>query len=395
MTTAPEKTPSGAPDITLQLDASRALQARSTADLRAANIVYRTLQIHWLSWMGKRVARIGLKLRIPGVGWLLRRTVYRLFCGGETLEEVSATADELGALGVGTILDYAAEGKNTPAGIQRTFDQLLDMVDVAGNDYIRFCAVKVSGFASDGALDGSDPAALEEAAGRLDTIVARAKARNVAVFVDAEESWTQGPIDELAEKAMAAHNQEEPWVHTTVQLYLRDRLDYLRRLITESREKGYKLGVKLVRGAYLEKETERAAEHGYDNPIQPSKEATDRDFDAAVTLCLENLDWVSPCVATHNEASMNHLVREMRRLDIPPDHPGITVAQLLGMRDRLTFPLADAGYRALKYVPYGPVREAMPYLMRRADENTAVSEQLGEELAAIRTELRRRGRWAV
>lgn len=387
--------PETAPEVTLALDASRALKARSTGDLRAANIVYRTLQIRWLSWLGKRFARIGLWLRIPGVAWLLRRTVYRLFCGGETLEEVAVTADQLGELGVGTILDYAAEGKNSPAGIARTYGQLEAMIDAAGNDNIRFCAVKVSGFASGAALDGRDAAALAEAGERLDALVRKAISRDVAVFVDAEESWFQPAIDQLAEQAMRTHNREQPWVHTTVQLYLRDRLPYLRGLIERARAEDYQLGVKLVRGAYLEKETARAAERGYDNPVQPSKQATDADFDAAVTLCLENLDRVSPCVATHNEASMHHLVRAMSRLGIAAGHPRITVAQLLGMRDRLTFPLADAGYRALKYVPYGPVREAMPYLMRRADENTAVATQLGEELAAIRAELRSRGRWTV
>jgi proline dehydrogenase len=384
-----------APALALDLDASRALRARPLVDLRAANVVYRTLQVRWLAWLGKRVARIGLALRIPGVAWLLRRTVYRLFCGGETLAEVAATADSLGAQGVGTILDYAAEGKDTPAAAERAFRELVRSVDAAGNEHIRFCAVKLSAIASARALRGGDDAALARAADRLDTLVERAAARDVAIFVDAEESWVQPAIDRLAEAAMRRHNRAHARVHTTLQLYLRDRLPYLRRLIADARADGYRLGVKLVRGAYLEKEAERAAVLGYANPLQPTKTATDADFDAAVTLCLQNLDCVEPCVATHNEASMLHFVAEMRRLGIPVDHPGVTVAQLLGMRDRLTFPLAEAGYRALKYVPYGPVREAMPYLLRRADENTAVAAQLGEELAAIRAELRRRGTWAI
>jgi proline dehydrogenase len=377
------------------------LAEKSLAELRAANLVLRTIQSPWMMRAGTALARAGLAIRFPGTVSALERTVFRQFCGGTNLEEATERASRLQRRGVGAILDYAVEGEDRDEELDAVIDELLRVVDAAADrPEIAFAAIKMSGVARFGLLEkiaaGAELGEDEQGERRrllerLERLSRRAAGGGLSIFVDAEHSWIQGAIDEIVEGLMREHNRERAVVHTTVQLYLADRFEMLGRAIEDARRGGYSFGVKLVRGAYMEQESERAADRGVASPIQPSKAATDAAFDAAVTLCLENLDVTRVCTATHNVASVRHLVSEMARLGIERGDPRVTASQLLGMFDRVTFPLAAAGYNALKYIPYGGVRDAFPYLLRRADENKSVAEQLASELEAVRAELRRRG----
>jgi proline dehydrogenase len=382
-------------------DLSGVLGYRTDEELRAANFVLWTIRSSFMMKTGRAFARLGLALRIPGTVPALRSTVFRVFCGGTDLHEAMETTARLHQRGVGSILDYAVEGGKGERDFDGACHEIARVIDAtAVRPEIEFVAVKVTGLcrfsllekATAGmSLDGHECEELQRAEDRLDELIVRAGQAGISVFVDAEHSWVQGAINDMVERCMRRRNRERAVVSTTVQLYLRGGIPFLRRSIGLAREHGYQLGVKLVRGAYMELERERAAERGLESPVQPDKAATDRAFDQATTICLENIDWVTTCIATHNVASTRHLVAEMARLGIAKDDIRVTASQLLGMFDRVTFPLAEAGYNALKYVPYGGVREAFPYLLRRADENKSVAEQLASELEAVRDEMRRRG----
>lgn len=395
----PDSSPYPPPDLDFD-DYPSALRDKTDAELRAANLVLTTIQRPWLMKTGKLLARVGLAVRFPGTVRALEATVFRQFCGGTDLESAIECAGRLYRSNVAAILDYAVEGEDdeddfdaVTAEILRCVDAAIDLPEVA------FVAVKLTGIArfpllekvdAGAELDAAEAAELERAEARLDRIAEHAGRGGTSVFVDAEHSWVQDAIDAVVERSMARHNRERAVVHTTVQLYLTGGLEHLERSIAAARAGGFRYGVKLVRGAYMELERERARERGYESPVQPDKAATDAAYDRALTMCLESLDVVDVCAATHNIASTRHLVAEMARLGIEPGDHRVTASQLLGMFDRVTYPLARGGYNALKYVPYGGVRDAFPYLLRRADENKSVADQLASELAAVRAELGRR-----
>jgi len=383
-------------------DYTRALRGKTPGELRAAQFVLSTIQKPWLLRSGTALARLGLALRIPGTEAALAATVFRQFCGGTSLEEALDCAGRLYQRGIGSILDYAVEGEDDEAD----FDQVTAEIDrvvlaAAQREDVAFGAIKLTGVARTALLEAMDEGRSltagerEEwarAQARLQRVAQRAADSNTAFFIDAEHSWIQDAIDAEADRMMAQFNRERAVVHTTVQLYLQAGLPSLRAAVERARAGGYRFGCKLVRGAYMEQENERAAARGEPSPIQPSKQATDRDYDAALTYCLENLDVVEVCAATHNVDSVRHLIGEMSRLGIAADDPRVCSSQLLGMFDRVTVPLAENGYRVHKYVPYGAVRDAFPYLLRRADENRSVAQQLASELSAVRDEIARRAR---
>jgi proline dehydrogenase len=356
----------------------------------------------WLANLGTKAARTGLALGVPFVERAVKETVFRLFCGGTNLDEAQQTAEKLYASGVQSILDYAVEGEKNEEGFEKTKDNILRTIrHAASHRQTSHCALKMTGLAPFELLEKKhtyqpltelETAQYARVCQRVEEIVAAGARSGVPVFIDAEESWIQDPVDELAEALMRKYNRFRPMVHTTVQLYLKDRLGYLQGLIEQANQEGFVLGVKLVRGAYLEKENARATELGYDTPTQPTKAATDEAYDYALTLCVANLHCVAVCAATHNIDSVKHLVTEMDRRGIRRDDERVVFSQLLGMLDRLTVPLARQGYNSSKYVPFGEVREVMPYLLRRADENKSVAAQSEGELTLIRQELKRRRR---
>lgn len=376
-----------------------AFQARSQEELKWLYRVYRLIDSPFLTRIGPPLLEVALKLRLPVEG-IMRKTLFRIFCGGESLEDSRSATEYLAKYGVATILDYAVEGEKSEAGFDATHQQLLKTIQFGGKyPSVAFVACKMTGLGAmdlmrkqqaGASLNEKEGIALQRIERRIYSLAEAAAQAGMPLFIDAEESWIQGYIDRLAEHLMETFNRERPIVHTTVQLYRHDRLDYLRNLLEASRQKGYWLGIKLVRGAYLEKEHDRAEEKGYPSPMQANKAATDRDFDLALEVCVKQIDHVSLCAGTHNESSSYLLTRLMEERGIAPGDTRIWFSQLLGMSDHLSFNLAHAGYKVAKYLPYGPVKSVIPYLVRRAQENTAIAGQSSREVSLIKKEIARR-----
>jgi proline dehydrogenase len=432
---------------------ARAFAHLSDRELRRALLLFRAVGSPAAVKAGKHLLRLALALRLP-VAWALRPTVFSHFCGGETIAESEATVARLARGGVHTILDYSAEGKYAEPDLDAARDEVLAVIRAtAGDERHAFAVFKVSALApaallegvggrdgveiedeieieiedevgvggevedevgvgdeieiedeienrvgdgvegegrGGGGLSAGDQAAWERVEGRVTALCRAAAEAGKRIMIDAEESWIQPAIDRLAEGAMAEFNRERPVVFTTVQLYRHDRLAYLEALGARADAAGFQVGVKLVRGAYMEKERARAAAQGYPDPIQPDKAATDRDYDAALQWCIGRIDRTAVVAGSHNEASNALLCSLMADAGLAPSDPRVAFAQLLGMSDTISFNLAADGFQVAKYVPYGPLLEAIPYLLRRAEENTSVAGQSSRELHLLRLEHRRR-----
>lgn len=348
----------------------------------------------------------------------MRKTLFAQFVGGETLEETAAVARKLGEYHVQVILDYGVEGgHNGEEGFDHAVTEFNRVIDYAATQpNIPFMSVKVTGLARFALLEKLDAAmktcsgslmrryervlqdltpderAEWERVGERMRLIAREGAeQKVGVLIDAEETWIQDPVDVLTIRMMDEFNRGRTVVYNTIQLYRSDRLAFLRDSHEAAVQRGFILGAKLVRGAYMEKERKRALAMGYPSPIQPDKAATDRDYDAGVEFCIDRLDTVSLIVASHNEHSNLLTVELLQRKGLPLGHPHVHFSQLYGMSDNITFNLAKAGCAVSKYLPFGPIRDVVPYLMRRAQENSSVSGQTGRELGLIRKEMKRRG----
>ena len=366
----------------------------SNSDLRKAEWLFRTFNYPWLVRNGPTMASLAVSLGFKAV---VKNTIFNHFCGGEHISACEATIDQLYRYGVGTILDYSVEGEEQESVFEATCLEIIHTIErAAGNDKIPFSVFKTTGIArfallekiqSGAALSTAEQAEWEAVRTRFARICRTAQERKVRIFVDAEESWIQEPIDSLAMEMMHLFNQEQAIVYNTIQLYRHDRLMYLTRTIQDTQ---CFMGFKLVRGAYMERERARAAELGYLDPIQPDKAAADRDYDAAIQVCIAHISRVSLCAGTHNEQSCIRLMKLMELHDVKPQDERVYFSQLLGMSDHISFNLSHAGYRVAKYVPYGPVKAVLPYLGRRAQENSAMAGQMGRELAMIRSERHRR-----
>lgn len=377
-----------------------AFKYKSNKDLKRAYTMFKLVGKSWLVRFGKWAVPIAFKLRLPIKG-IIKATIFRQFCGGEYIDDCDKAIKTLYDYRVGTILDYSVEGKSEEDDFDATCDEIIGTIKKAkGNPAIPFAVFKVTGISRHGLLEKcNDPeneltqAEKKEFADilkRVDRICSFAYDAKTPVFIDAEESWIQNTIDRLAETMMVKYNKEICIVYNTLQMYRHDRLDYLKEKMDEAKRENFKLGVKLVRGAYMEKERERAGELGYPSPIQPDKVTCDNDFNAGLQLLIENIDYCYFCCGTHNEDSSLLLTELMKEYNIDQNDERIYFAQLLGMSDHISFNLAHNRYQVAKYVPYGPVREVMPYLLRRADENTSVAGQTGRELQLISKEWRRR-----
>jgi proline dehydrogenase len=380
-------------------DTATAFADKSDAELREKYRLFKLLNSPFLNAVGTRVARFALSLGLPVEG-LIKQTIFDQFCGGETIQECEPVVRKLGDAHIGAILDYSVEGKATEADFDNTRDEIIKTIERAKNDpNVPFAVFKVTGVAPLGTLeklskkkklDAKGQAKCERIHTRVNEICEFAYSVGQPVFIDAEESWIQDAIDRLATEMMEKYNRRVPIIYNTLQMYRTDRLQYLRDSRKQAKSDGYILAVKLVRGAYMEKERERAAELGYESPIQPDKKATDRDYNAALEYCLDNLEDIAFVAGTHNERSAHLLAQLMHKRGVSHDHPHIFYSQLLGMGDNLSYVLAKNGYNVSKYVPYGPVSDAIPYLIRRAQENSSVTGQVSRELELISIELERR-----
>lgn len=380
-------------------DTETAFADKSTPELLERQRLFKVMNSPLLNSISTKAATFALGLGLPVKG-IIKSTVFELFCGGETIEECEPVVERLGRSDIGSILDYSIEGKSTEEDFEATKEEILRTIQRAKDDpYVPFAVFKVTGIAPLGTLekmshkrklDAKGQAKCERIYNRVNEICEFAHSLEQPVFIDAEETWIQDAIDRLATEMMERYNRETVIVYNTIQLYRKDRLQFLKESRRAATEGGYLLGVKLVRGAYMEKEREAAEELGYESPIHDSKKETDDAYDTAVEYCVKHLDRVSMVAGTHNEASTQRLARLMFEKRIMPDHNHIYFSQLYGMSDNLSYVLAKNGYNVSKYVPYGPLEDTIPYLVRRAQENSAVAGQVSRELDLINTELERR-----
>jgi proline dehydrogenase len=386
----------------LQLDFSNteiAFKAKTNSELRTSYFLFKAIGINWLVKMGTPLIETAFALHLP-IKRLIKHTVYQQFVGGENIEDCEKAIDNLFKYNIGTILDYSVEGKESEADFENTCNETIDTIYKAkGNKKIPFCVFKVTGLArfsllekinSNITLNQNETLEFEKVKARIEKICRVAYENNVRIFIDAEETWIQNPIDNMATEMMLKFNKNEAIVYNTIQLYRHDRLAFLNESFKQAEANNYYLGVKLVRGAYMEKERARAAELNYTDPIQTSKENSDADYDNALRFCLENINRINICAGTHNENSSRTLAQMMIDNNIEINDKRIYFSQLYGMSDNLSFNLANDGYNVAKYLPYGPVKDVMPYLFRRAAENTSVKGQTGRELNLILKEKARR-----
>lgn len=377
-----------------------AFSSKSDRELQNAFVLFNTLKRPGLVQFLKCCSNVALNIHFP-MGWAVKPTLYRQFVGGETLESCDKMLEELRKFGVRAALDYSAECKKTAEGIRATFEETIRSIDnAARNPNVVFAVFKPSTITTDEVLakasEKREPLNEEERMEfdafreRFTALCRHAERNGVRILVDAEDYCFQDALDELTDECMRMFNKERPIVFATLQMYRHDRMPYLERIYHDAREKGYKPGIKFVRGAYMEEERERAAKMGYPDPICKDKEATDRNFDDGVRFVVEHIDTMELFMGTHNEYSNYHLAELINKNGLPHNDERIWFSQLLGMSDNISFNLAAEGYNVVKYVPYAKVRDVIPYLMRRATENTSVAGQTLRELSMIRAEKERR-----
>ncbi|MEP6844754.1 MAG: proline dehydrogenase family protein [Panacibacter sp.] len=378
---------------------------KSDKELKSGRWLLKTMHYPWFVAVGSRLTPFLMKTGLPVHG-IIRKTIFKQFVGGESLEDTKAVCKLLAGHNVQVILDYGVEGKGSEDSFDHAAEEFIKVINYAASqEMIPFISIKVTAIARFGLLQTLDEAPRlrsgihdhEEEIAERDRVYDRmyricevAAEKGVGVLVDAEESWIQDPVDRLVIDMMSIFNKEKPIVYNTIQLYRHDRLQFLKMSHRIAKQKQFKLAVKLVRGAYMEKERNRAEEKGYPSPIQPDKESTDNDYNAAVRYCIDNIDDTAFIVASHNEESNLLAAQLLHDKGLSHNHHHVHFSQLFGMSDNVTFNLAKAGYSVSKYLPFGPIREVIPYLMRRAQENTSVSGQTGRELSLINKELERR-----
>ena len=376
-----------------------AFEDKSDRDLSRAYLLFKTISNPIISKTLTAFVKIAMWLHLP-INGIIKATVYKHFCGGTTIKNSQKTIDKLWNSHIGTILDFSSEGKKSESDFNRVMNETIASIKKAkSEDSIPFSVFKPTGLARFSLLEKinnniklSEKEEIERKTfeSRIENICKTASDNQVPVFIDAEESWIQNTIDIIAVRMMKKFNTKEVWVFNTLQLYRNDRVLYLEKLLTNAREDNFLIGLKLVRGAYHEQEIERAKEKGYPCPVHTIKENTDTDYNKALTLCVENIDIVSVCAGTHNEESSALLMNLLNKHNIPKDDKRVYFSQLLGMSDHISYNAAKQGFNVAKYVPYGPVNDLIPYLIRRAEENTSIAGQIGRELNNIIAEKKRR-----
>ncbi len=378
-----------------------AFRHSTNSDLKRAYWLFRVINVNFLVKIGPPITNFAVKIHLPIKG-LIKATIFRHFCGGETIRECEKTIQSLNAGRVGTILDYSIEGEDDEQVFDHTCEEIIRTIRRAAKEpAIPITVFKVTGvgrFALLEKLDGKAPLTgaeqqeWQKVQDRVLAICEKAHATGIPVMIDAEETWIQDTIDQLALDMMRRFNKQKAIVYNTYQLYRWDKLQSLKNDHQAAAKEDFILGAKLVRGAYMEKERKRALEMGYPSPIQPDKQSADRDYDAALDYCTDHIDQIAFVAGTHNEDSCRLLADLLDKKNIDHQNPHVYFSQLLGMSDNLSFNLADARYNVAKYVPYGPIKAVLPYLFRRAQENTAIAGQMSRELSLIVKEMKRRSK---
>jgi proline dehydrogenase len=375
-----------------------AFKSRSTRELKKAVWIFRLMSNPVIArWSGK-LANLGIGMKFP-LDWLIRPTVFNHFCGGETISECTPVIEHLAKFNISSILDYAAENQQSETNIEHVIQETLRAMEFASqNRAVSFTVFKPTALAPANVLANANSDLkkvvrnqdIEKFRSNIKVLCSNAYDRGVPVLIDAEESHYQAIVDDVAQEMMELFNKEKVIVYNTLQMYRHDRLDFLNECLKIAREKKYLAGIKLVRGAYLEQERERAEKMGYPSPVYPDKQGTDNAFNRAMSICLENIDITGLFVGTHNEESLMMLMEMLREHKIENNDSRVFVSQLYGMSDNISFNMARLSYNVAKYLPYGPVRFLLPYLIRRAEENKSVSGQAGRELALLTREIYRR-----
>jgi len=377
-----------------------AFKALTNKELKKASRLFALFNMEWMVAVGSSFTEKIMKLGIP-IQSLVKPIIYNHFCGGEDLTACTPLIRELAQRKVGVLLNYGVEAKSSDKEYEWSVQQNLQAIELAGKERnIKAVCIKLTGFGRVGlfekiqqkeTLNTAEEQELAAINERFDRLCKAALANEVALYVDAEESWIQDPIDAMTLERMTMNNRKTAIIFNTYQLYRNDKLKDLMADVEKAKAAGYILGAKLVRGAYVEKENEFANEAGKSSPIHTSKAGSDDDFNKALQYCVEHIESVSFCVASHNEHSCLLLTQLLRERAIAFNHPHVSVSQLYGMGDHITYNLADSGINCTKYLPFGPVKEVIPYLIRRAQENGSVEGQMGRELKLLATERKRRG----
>ena len=376
-----------------------AFALKSDSELERAYFLFKLIESQPLVRIGTAVTNFALKAHLPVEG-LIRSTVFDHFCGGVNENDCLSVVDKMYTKGVSSVLDYSVEGKEEETQFDAALEMTLKTIEFAKErDAIPFAVFKPTGFGrlslyqkiGEGkSLTDSEQEEWNRVMARYEKVCKTAYEKDVALLIDSEETWMQDAADELVASMMQKYNKEKAIVFNTLQMYRWDRLDYLKKLHERAKAEGFYIGMKLVRGAYMEKENERAQEKGYKSPICVSKEATDENYDAAVLYMVENIDKMAIFAGTHNEQSSYKLMQLMQEKGLAKNDNRIWFGQLYGMSDHISYNLAAHGYNVAKYLPFGPVRDVMPYLIRRAEENTSVAGQTSRELTLIKKEKERR-----
>lgn len=376
-----------------------AFSLKSDTELDRAYFLFKLIDSQPLVRIGTAVTNFAIKAHLPVEG-LIRATVFDHFCGGVNEVDCLSVVDKMYTKGVSSVLDYSVEGKEEEEQFDAALEMTLKTIEFAKErEAIPFAVFKPTGFGrfylyeklgEKQQLTTAEQKEWDRVVERFDIVCKAAHEKDVALLIDGEESWMQDAADDLVAEMMVKYNQEKAIVFNTLQMYRHDRLDYLKKLHEQAKKNGFYIGMKLVRGAYMEKENKRAEEKGYPSPICHSKEATDVNYDAAVHYMIEHLDKMAIFAGTHNEQSSYKLMEFLSERNISKNDHRIWFGQLYGMSDNISYNLAANGYNVAKYLPFGPVRDVMPYLIRRAEENTSVAGQTSRELTLIKTERDRR-----
>lgn len=392
------------PDPSLDLNFENteiAFSHKSDRELKKTAWLFNLMNNSTLVNVGSKLGLYAVKWRVPFSEFAVRHTIFPQFCGGESLLDCQNTIDHLYESDILTVLDFGAEGKSDEDDLDAVLEEILKAIEMAAsNNSVPVVSTKLTGLIDQTILEkmhnkqsltDGEKRKYQHLYERVDEICSKAHELGISVFVDAEESWIQDPIDELVMQMSEKYNKERPTVYNTYQLYLKAKLSHIKRDHARCKANGVIFGCKMVRGAYMDKERLRAEEMEYEDPIQPDKDATDHDFNEGIKYCVDHYDTISSCCASHNMDSNMLQARLIHEKGIEHNHPHINFCQLYGMSDNITYNLAHAGYNAAKYVVYGPIRDVVPYLIRRAQENASVTGDMGRELHFINAELKRRG----